>query len=468
MKSTFLFGLVLAQMTISFAQPQRPQVLYSDTSHTITTSGIFVERGDEYQLLTRKKNFGVIYYRMDTNFQVLAEHPSYLSSTVEDVIPLADGGVIATGYKLNLDYTSKVSAIKIAADGSAEWQAFGAYEAVGNIFGFASSAENSHTILIGKHRELGAYESLTLTKIDSSGQLIWDKEFVSRNGARGMEIVQRANGNYLLLGINTPLDTFDSAGWLLETNLNGDSLHSTFFGARWDYPISLLPSGEGYLVVGENNWTHPGRPISLKLWRFDANLNLEWEKSFRYTDSMGVEHDIRVTKAAKTKDQGCIVLGTTYETIHDSLTENQLYLGKFSSEGILEWEMTLGVRDEANHYPKDVLPLEGGGYLVTARIEDFTPLPGQIYTYYARLSDDGTPVINVSREPDLQELAVEIHPNPFDAELWGSIHLERPNEVQVAVYDLQGRELSAQDIQGQVGQNSFVIATDHLPPASYL
>ncbi|MEM7656716.1 MAG: T9SS type A sorting domain-containing protein [Bacteroidota bacterium] len=467
MKSMSLFLGTLLLATASFAQPQQPQVLYSDTSHLIPIAGLMVDRGDEYQLLTRRAVNGVTRYRLDTSFQVLEERILYLSSTIEDLIPFPDGRVMVTGYLYNVDNTSKVSAIKVAPDGSPEWQAFGGYEGFGIGFGHSTMVENGNLLLIGRHLKQGYYD-LTLSKIDSQGTAVWNRSYSPIGSCFGMNVLQGHNGNYLAIGTVAASDTVSPAGWLLETNQNGDSLRSVRFGEHDDRTTNIFASGDGYLITGQANFYQAWRPASLKLWRFDANLNLEWEKSFRYTDSLGIEHDIRVTKAAKTKDQGCIVLGKTFETIHDSLTEQQLYLGKFSSEGLLEWEMTLGVRDEANHFPKDVLPLEGGGYLVTAHIEDFTPLPGQIYTYYARLSDDGTPVIKVSRELELPELAVAIHPNPFDAELRGSIQLERPEAVEVSIYDLQGRQLNAQQVQGQIGRNAFVISTDHLPPASYL
>ncbi|MEM7660275.1 MAG: hypothetical protein AAF399_29485, partial [Bacteroidota bacterium] len=223
MKSTILLFLIVALMASLSAQPERPQVLYSDTSHAITTAGMFVDRGDEYQLLTRKKNFGVIYYRMDTNFQVLVEHPTYRSSTVEDVIPLADAGVIATGYKLNGDYTSKLSAIKIAYNGSPEWQVFGAYEALGNGFGVAAQVESDNLLLIGRSKNQGYYD-LTLTKIDTLGNSLWNQAYKADGQSFGMDVLQRGNGNYLATGVQLSPDTVSPAGWIVETNQQGDSL----------------------------------------------------------------------------------------------------------------------------------------------------------------------------------------------------------------------------------------------------
>ncbi|MEM7659638.1 MAG: T9SS type A sorting domain-containing protein [Bacteroidota bacterium] len=312
---------------------------------------------------------------------------------------------------------------------------------------------------------MGIYEALTLSKIDAQGALLWEKEYRSIYGAFIHGIVQKPNGNLWLLGTESPQN---QAIWLVETNAEGDSLGEIHLGEMNDLGVEILTSMDGFhYVIAEGNGQWVGKRYA-KVWKLTNQGQVLWESAYYYQGDSADYRNVLPTRARATNDGG-LVMYCRSNGAHpnpDSASFNAIYVLKIGSDGETQWDLTIDHTDiQADG---DIIPLSSGGYLVTIRRDnDSGPYP-IAYTYYARLSDDGTPVINVSREPELVSLSVEIHPNPFDAELHGSIQLERPEELTIAVYDLQGREVSSQDIQGQVGQNSFVIATDHLPPASYL
>ncbi|MEM7657525.1 MAG: T9SS type A sorting domain-containing protein [Bacteroidota bacterium] len=473
MKQLFVFLLSGLMSSTAFAQVFQPEVLHEDTPFT-TPAGFWVDRGDEYQLITLKNGLGLISIQMDTLFQILSETPSFQSFTMENVLPLADGQVIVSGFSLDTTIQSRVGAIQLGGVNGVVWQAFSGFYALGNGFGRAIQGNEGDLLLIGRNRIPQYGYSLTLTRIDSLGTYLSDREYLIDRLVFGTDLIQRPNGNLLFGGIVSPADTISPAGFLLETNSQGDSLRSLVFGDRYNYVHRLIPSGDGVIVVGQGGYQQYGKPASLKLWRWDENLQLAWESSFRFTDSLGAEHDLRSIRANPTKDGGCVVLAATSETAPNGLEYPVMYVGKFSWQGEQQWDMTVGPGSDPNRLaysrPVDILPLAQGGYLISAIVSEFTENGGPLanYTYFARLSDDGTPELNVSRELELASLAVEIHPNPFTTEVRGELLLHRPNQVTIALYDLQGRQLTTHIFAGQAGSNAFHLPTQHLPPASYV
>lgn len=455
-----MFSILIACSLISplSAQIVAPTILYADSSATIFQAGILIEKGDEYHLVSRKKNFGIIHYRMDTLFQLLEENITYVSSSVEEAFELADGSRIVSGYFLNFDNRSAVQATKFDSTGTEVWQARSDYFELGAIGGKGVMDEQGNLWLAGKRRELGEYEAITLSMIDSQGTLLWEKEYPSIYGAATRGIVRKPNGNLWLLATESPQD---QPIWLLETTAAGDSVSELKLGGEHDQAVELLTSVDGFhYLIAE------GRPQlinsrHLKVWKLTNQGQVIWESSYFFQDDTTDYRELVPYRARPTSDGGCIIYNIAVGGYLSDSAYNSIYLLKVGPNGEKHWHLIVEHPDVQSD--GDILPLSDGGYLLTIQRGN-----ASYPTYYARLSDDGAPVINVSREPELSELTVEIHPNPFDAELRGSIRLERPGELEVAVYDLQGRQLTVQHLSGRSGLNSFIITTEQLPLASYL
>jgi hypothetical protein len=455
-----ILSILIACSLISLlkAQISAPAILYADSSAIILHAGILVEKGEEYHLVSRKKNFGIIHYRMDTLFQLLEENATHVSSSVEETFELADGSRIVSGYFRSVDNRSAVQATKFDSTGTEVWQARSDYFELGVFGGKGVMDEQGNLWLAGRRRELGEYEAITLSMVDAQGNLLWEKEYPSIYGAATNGIIRKPNGNLWLLATEA---YGDSSIWLLETTAAGDSVSEMKLGSQHDRAVELLTSVDGFHYIIAEGQPQMINSRHLKVWKLTNQGQVVWESSYHFEDDSTDYRELVPYRARPTSDGGCIIYNIAVGGYIGDSAYNSIYLLKVGPNGEKHWHLIVEHPDVQSD--GDILPLADGGYLLTIQRGN-----ALFPTYYARLSDDGTPAINVSRELELQELAVAIHPNPFDTELRGSIQLERPEEVEVAIYDLQGRQLRAQNLSGQAGRNAFVFPTDHLPPASYL
>jgi len=170
------------------------------------------------------------------------------------------------------------------------------------------------------------------------------------------------------------------------------------------------------------------------------------------------------TAAKATKDGGCILFGQVFGRPTDSTYYDGLYVLKIGPDGEKQWDMTIDHPDL--QMEGDILPLSTGGYLLSARHENYDLGYPIVYTWFARLSDDG--IVATSRQADLPALAVSLSPNPFEDLLSGSFAMKTAGAYTLRLFDLQGRIVQSQQIQGQSGLNRFQLSTTELPAASYV
>jgi hypothetical protein len=117
-------------------------------------------------------------------------------------------------------------------------------------------------------------DSLTLNKIDSSGNLLWRKSYF--NVTRGNSLCFSKDGNILLAGFKDTLKQFDIV--TAKVDLNGKLLFrkriNVFSGNLFMYPQSVKATTDyGYIFTGPTDYPNPSLRDNLFLLKTDSLCN---------------------------------------------------------------------------------------------------------------------------------------------------------------------------------------------------
>ena len=250
--------------------------------------------------------------------------------------------------------------IKTDESGNVDWMKFygGSKQDVGN-----SVCE----ALDGGYAFCGRTESFSnsmdgwLVRVSETGEKLWEKSFGGENYDDLVNIVAIEDG-YLLAGSSLSFGGGPYNGWLLRTNLNGDSLWSYSIGGAGDdrlREIHLLPDNK-FLAVGHADHVGEG---GLDCWLvcFSIDGDSLWSKTY---GGPGRDRCWCLTEG----ENGSYILGG--DTYSFGAGRSDAWLIKVNLNGDSLWSTTFGGDGDEECY--SILMTPDQGYLITGRAGDIS------------------------------------------------------------------------------------------------
>jgi len=220
-----------------------------------------------------------------------------------------------------------------------------------------------------------------IVKLDSSGNIIWQKSLGGSGGETAYSIQQTNDGGYIVAGTSTSTDG-DVTGnhgngdyWIVKLDSSGNIIwQKSLGGSGNDYAQSIQQTSDGgYIVAGTSTSNDgdvtghhgaagvPGVNGVSDYWivKLDSSGNIIWQKS------LGGSDDDIVTSIQQTTDGGYIVAGYSWSTDGD-VTGNHgngdYWIVKLDSSGNIIWQKSLG--GSGNDYASSIQQTTDGGYIV--------------------------------------------------------------------------------------------------------
>lgn len=213
-----------------------------------------------------------------------------------------------------------------------------------------------------------------LVKLNSSGTLEWQKVLGGSQNDKGYALRQTGDGGYIVAGVSASSNEGDTLGshghggedvWVIKLDSLGNITWQKLLGGSAGdaaYAIEQTSDG-GYVIVGpssSNNGDVSGNNGSIDYWVVKINSS----GSIESQDCFGGSNNDVPTDVKQTSDGGYIVTGYTYSSDGD-VTSNQgtsdYWIIKLSSGLVLEWEESYGGSSE--DWAQAIQPF-GSGYIV--------------------------------------------------------------------------------------------------------
>ena len=295
------------------------------------------------------------------------------NDALSSVKKTADGGYIVAGFTQSNDFDidSKTNesfdflVSKFSFDNTLEWQkTFGgsdddrAADIVQTLDGGFAVLGYSKSSDINVSENAGA-QDFWLLKISSLGSLLWEKTFGFSGTDFGTALLATKDGGFLITGV---LDVSSSGGqgnakstavnhsggdyWVIKTDLTGNLEWSRFFGGSFtEIPLGIVETDDhNFIIAGSSD--SDDFNISNNLGTYDFWIikiaptgSLIWEKSFGGSE-------IDEARAITTSSDGNFMVVGDTRSLDIDVSENNgaadVWIVKFSTEGSLIWEKTIG------------------------------------------------------------------------------------------------------------------------------
>ena len=306
-----------------------------------------------------------------------------------------DGGYIVTGSTGDFGSGKRdVYILKLNSKGDLEWQkTFGGKDDDG-----ASSIQQTTDggyIVAGwtSSPDFGG-DDVYILKLDSKGDLEWQKTFGGEGIAGADSIQQTKDGGYIVAG--------DKGGdvYILKLNSKGEiQWQKTFGGNAYDAANSIQQTTDGgYIVAGLTYSFGSGYYNDAYILKLNSKGQLEWQKTFGGEDYDGAN------SIQQTKDGGYIVAGWTSSP---DFGGDDVYILKLDSKGWVDTTppdvniispsdgAVLGGTIEINLEATDDVELEKVTlYIDGNKIKEYTSGP-YTYTWDSSKASEGAHTITV-------------------------------------------------------------------------
>ena len=272
---------------------------------------------------------------------------------VYDIKQTSDGGYIATGRMDNgMIYDSKIWVLKLNASGAVSWEEI--YPAAANseqAYSIQQTSDGGY-IMISVTSDFGAGGSdILVLKLDSSGDIIWQKAYGDNQYEWAYSIQQTSDGGYIVAGST---DTVSSRNDILVLKLDssGDIIWQKAYGKLdTDTSHSIQQTSDGgYILLGQTYSFSDGLPDSWVL-KLDSSGNIIWQKAYEKVDLVAIQ---------QTRDGGYVLGGIN--GFGDS--DVAILVLKLDSNGNIIWQNNYGGGSEIPLSPPSLQQTSDDGYIL--------------------------------------------------------------------------------------------------------
>lgn len=361
--------------------------------------------------------------------------------------------------------------------GGDEDHAFSVQQTTDNGFIIAGYATSTDGDVIGNHNSTGDY---WVVKLSESGMMEWQKCLGGYSADIGYCIYQTTDGGYVVAGSshsddgdvteNHPADngsnTYDY--WITRLDTSGNLLwQKSFGGSDDDEAISIQQISDGNFIVAgysESNDGDVSDNYGLRdFWviKIDTAGSLLWQKSLG-----GSEYEVAFS-IRQTTDGGFIIAGYT-SSEDGQVSDNQggydIWIVKLNMSGNLVWQKCLGGTGYDSAH--SIRETTDGGYIIagnsTSIDGDVSGNQGEKDFWIVKLTSD----LSTGLESTYSN-SFSIYPNPVQAQL--IINLTSfSDDITIRIYDLAGRiQYFGSYVSDLVFNNSFQLNIENLADRFY-
>jgi hypothetical protein len=344
---------------------------------------------------------------------------------------------------------------------------------------FATTADHG-LIVLGNSTDSVLTSGYYLFKIDSNGNVVWEKKYIDEFDAFALSLETLNDGKIVLLGTHTgvvyqivaEIMVFDSAGNFLNGNVyppfNGWGTAGVSMTHSGDTTVSVIVYNDGFI---SNNY--------YSVFSLNQDLSIRWSDFVSFDGSYTQVHGLtstmnghvysmsyydeyffgpsplfKVTHVREHNAAGVLHLDSLYEFncpmnaivatsdsgavicgVQDSSVQKDIVIIKIDSLGNVVWQKQFGSR--FNEESNAIIQTRDGGYAILSTIAD-SILPEQNDLQLLKLSSNGDSLWSHQFGGIYNEIALHIEEDNGDLILMGSTNSFREDQIYIVRTDSTG------------------------------
>lgn len=301
------------------------------------------------------------------------------------MVKATDGGYIIAGDSNSQDGdisgnhgSMDIWIVKLNSNGNIQWQKSYGGSGIDLVRSIQLTNDGGYVFAGGSNSTDGDVTfnngsfDIWIVKIDSIGNIQWQKSYGGSGGEIANSINQTTDGGYIVAGSSNSMDgdVSDNKGgidyWILKLDNNGLIQWQKSLGGSYNDIANSIQetSDSGYVVLGSSQ-SYNGDVSSNYGWtdcwivKLDNIGMIQWEKSFG-----GTAYDWGIS-VRPIINNGFIVAGTTTSNDIDVIGNNggrDFWLVKLNDTGSIQWQKPFGGSNNEDLYFLEVT--SDGGYIL--------------------------------------------------------------------------------------------------------
>jgi hypothetical protein len=304
------------------------------------------------------------------------------------IVQTTDGGYAVAGYTQSFGAgNSDFYIVKLDAGGNFQWNKTiggpnedvalaivqttdGGYAAGGYTYSFGAGDRDYYVV-----------------KLDSSGNLQWNRTIGGLYYEYGETIIQTSDGGYAMAGFTYSFGAGSGDFYIVKLDAAGNfQWNRTIGGTDADYCLSVIQTTDGgYALAGQVNSFGAGSN-DYYVVKLDSAGTLQW------TRSVGGAYLDYGESVIQTPDGGYAVGGLTYSF---GAGDQDLYLVKLDAGGNFQWSRTVG--SSLTDYVESIVMASDGGYVGAGHTNSFGA--GDYDVYIVKFDAAGNTCSDTSSPP---------------------------------------------------------------------
>jgi uncharacterized repeat protein (TIGR02543 family) len=275
-----------------------------------------------------------------------------------------------------------------------------------------SSCSNDGDVQSVHHGTVATHD-FWVVKLDSDGDIEWERSLGGTHDDQAHFVQQTSDGGYIVVGSSYSDDgdvqsvhhgtVATSDLWVVKLDSDGDIEWERSLGGTYEENgLSIQQTGDGGYIVAGTSYSNDGDVQSVHhgavatsrdAWivKLDLEGDIEWERS------IGGAYDDGVTSIRQTSDGGYIFVGLSYSNDgdvsghHGTAATRDYWVVRLYSNGDIDWQKSLGGSD--NDAGRAIEQTSDGGYIVSGYADstdgDVSGNHGALDYWVVKLSPDG-------------------------------------------------------------------------------
>ena len=286
---------------------------------------------------------------------------------------------------------------------------------------FAGYTYSNDGDVSGNHDTTHATNDYWVVKIDSTGNIQWQKCYGGTLNDEAKTIIQTADGGYAITG-NSCSNTGDVTGnhgggtdaWLIKIDSAGTLLWSKCYGGTAPYgdnSTTVIQTTDGGFIIGGGTYSHDidcvgnhdtsGNYVDAWVIRTDGTGNEIWSKCYGGTSNDGIACLI------KSNDGGYVFAGNTSSNdgdVNGNHGAHDYWIVKIDTSGTILWQQCYGGTQFDDAY--SIIQTNDNGYAVVGASSSLGTHGAHDY-WVIKLSQDNVGINELQTSGE-----IKIYPNP--------------------------------------------------------
>jgi|GEM_PF-3339776 len=421
-------GLSLLAVVSAFAQPQRPDTLWTkrygglyneiNSALCLTLDNGYLLSGSAY--LADLDIITAQLFKTDSlgNLIWARQYGGNQPSIAYDITQTDDNGYLAVGYISMPNRSADVYIVKIESNGDTCWtQSYGGLN--------DDRARSVHRISDDGFIVAGFTESfghpgtqdMYLLRLNNNGDTLWTKTYGTLNREQCEVVKVMPSGGFIFAGLND----------IVRTDMDGDTIWTRKIDADRVILSMCLAQEGGIIITGT---TQSGGPYGgIYVERFADSGDSVWMYNYPINQN-DYARPVSITYAA---GGGYILTGEGAPECQGMEYFTDIYIWRIDTNGILLWYDCYNLTE--NDESMAILPTSDGGYAISGQ----THTPGRAFDMFlikTRPDPLDVPSDHIATIP--MKLEISAYPNPFNSSTTIVFSISQAAAVKLNIYNLIG------------------------------